>query len=168
MIENPWTDDRIAALRLLVGNGASFSQIAKTLKVSRSAAIGKALRLKIKVPTGLSRLARLPGRSKAAPCAKPAARGAPVRRPGLRRDPIPPPVPLNARNLRIGELRSFHCRYITNDDLSDATYCGCDTAEGTSWCAFHLERVRLPLPIEADIPLPPKLVSAGRKHDLRI
>ena len=42
------------------------------------------------------------------------------------------------------ELKFFHCRYITNEDLSNATYCGHATAEGTSWCAFHLDRVRAP------------------------
>jgi hypothetical protein len=53
------------------------------------------------------------------------------------------------------QLKFFHCRYITNDDVREATYCGRNTVEGTSWCVFHLARVRAPVP-SADVPLVPE------------
>ena len=37
-----------------------------------------------------------------------------------------------------------------------------DTAEGTSWCAFHLARVRAPLPAD-DIPLVPAMAPIKPK-----
>src|SRR5437667_43113 len=46
-METPWTEARVAALQRLIAEQMPFSQIAKRLRVSRNAAIGKANRLKI-------------------------------------------------------------------------------------------------------------------------
>jgi hypothetical protein len=67
--------------------------------------------------------------------------------------PIPPAVAIDPLNLTIDQLGAEHCRYITNDDLSRATYCGHRGVNGTSWCSFHLGRVSEP---------PPPLVPAVR------
>lgn len=46
-----WTDEMVERLRKLVATGASFSEIGRTLKCSRNAAIAKAHRSGIKQPT---------------------------------------------------------------------------------------------------------------------
>ena len=49
MSERVWTPEMIDALKRLRGRGRTFGQIAKMLGVSRSAAIGKAMRVGLRV-----------------------------------------------------------------------------------------------------------------------
>jgi len=172
MEDNPWTEARVAELRCLVADQIPYAQIARRLGVSRNAAIGKASLLKI------GRSTAEPAEWTSEPCVLHPPGSAEVRRsvcPGSQADeapprpphafrcePIPPPVSSAPLNLSIEQLRFFHCRYITNDDLSHATYCARDTAEGTSWCAFHLARIRAPLPAD-DIPLVPAMAPIKPK-----
>jgi hypothetical protein len=165
MTDNPWTDTRIAELRRLMAEKLSFSRIAARLKVSRNAAIGKAKRLSIGIPlsapaaqpalTGLKRPIAVSATPY--PLHEPAELRVPPRR-LLRPLPIPPAVAVNPLNLPIDALTPFHCRYITNYDLSNATYCGHPTAEATSWCAFHLDRVRAP-----EVAIAPPLAPTFRR-----
>jgi len=163
MEDNPWTEARVAELRCLVAGHVAYTQIARRLGVSRNAAIGKASRLKICVSAGTESLrSNAHGRPDSCPirtphCARPQADDLSVRPPReFRCDPIPPTVSSDPLNLSMEQLKFFHCRYITNDDLRNPTYCARDTAEGTSWCAFHLARVRGPLPAD-EIPLVPAM-----------
>jgi hypothetical protein len=139
----------------------SYTMIARRLGVSRNAAIGKAKRLKI------NPIAENVAEDRATPV-KPSCEAITVRiRPdaqqalepsvpqrAFRCEEIPPAVSSDPLNLRMDQLRFFHCRYITNDDLCKPTYCARTTADGTSWCAFHLARVRAPVRPE-DVPLAP-------------
>jgi hypothetical protein len=153
--ENPWTEARVAALQQLIAQRLSFSQIAKRLGVSRNAAIGKANRVRITARRGPAQCALA---SPTGDTAAIAADGSAPRPSGrlprpastLRCEPIPPAVAVDPLNLPMDQLKWFHCRYITNDDLQYSTYCARRTVESTSWCAFHLGRVRAPLPVEAD------------------
>jgi hypothetical protein len=163
--DNPWTEAMVAELRCLLGQQVPYGAIARRLGVSRNAAIGKAKRLKIG-PTGeaerfteVSGPSGIPVRSRSRPAARPdLERRTPPR--AFRSEAIPPAVSCDPLNLRMDQLRFFHCRYITNDDLREPTYCGRVTAEGTSWCAFHLARVRAPVRPD-DVPLVPSPAGGG-------
>ncbi len=165
MEDNPWTEARVAELRCLVGQQLSYAAIARRLGVSRNAAIGKAKRLNIG-PTGEGAASTPQGDQRGETIAAGSRVGA---RPSeqtislpprvFRCEPIPPAVSRDPLNLRIDQLRFFHCRYITNDDLRDSTYCGRTRAETTSWCDFHLARVRAPVRSD-DIPLAPSFARA--------
>jgi hypothetical protein len=169
MENNPWTEDMVAELRCLVGQQLSYATIARRLGVSRNAAIGKAKRLKINpVAEGVAEdratqvspsceaitvRIRPDARQALEPCAPPPR--------AFRSEEIPPAVSIDPLNLRMDQLRFFHCRYITNDDLREPTYCGRVTTEGTSWCAFHLARVRAPVRSD-DVPLVPSPVNTRK------
>ena len=172
MEDNPWTEALVAELRSLVGQDVPYAAIARQLGVSRNAAIGKAKRLKISLPDAAATATRpamacaeqevaavdarrcRPRRSVARPPTVPAR--------AFRCEPIPPAISSDPLNLRMDQLQFFHCRYITNDDVREPTYCGRLAVEGTSWCAFHLARVRAPVPPE-DVPLAPSERSQGRR-----
>ena len=153
MEDNPWTEALVAELRCLVGRHVPYSTIARQLGVSRNAAIGKAKRLKIGLVGDAEDLPVETDERRKSTAIDP--------RPCLRRDregplslpprvfccePIPPAISSDPLNLRMDQLKFFHCRYITNDDVREPTYCGRHAVEGTSWCAFHLARVRAPVP----------------------
>jgi hypothetical protein len=161
MEDNPWTEARVAELRCLVAGQVPYTQIARQLGVSRNAAIGKASRLKICAPVEAGSVRTNAGQRSALALIRPAgswrsqAGDLLVRPlPTFQCEPVPPSVSSDPLNLSIEQLKFFHCRYITNDDLRQPTYCARDTVEGTSWCAFHLARVRAPLPAD-EIPLVP-------------
>jgi hypothetical protein len=170
MEDNPWTEAMVAELRCLLGQQVSYATIARRLGVSRNAAIGKAKRLKINlIGEGVAddRAAEVCQRRgtialRVPPAVRPAPEpSAPPR--VFRCEPIPPAVSCDPLNLRMDQLKFFHCRYITNDDLREPTYCGRITAEGTSWCAFHLARVRAPVSSD-DVPLVPSSASIRRSQ----
>ncbi len=164
--DNPWTEAMVAELRSLLSRQVGYGAIAHRLGVSRNAAIGKAKRLRIS-PIGEKGTA---GRSSRESCETITVRTRPTARLALepcaplrafRSEAIPPTVSCDPLNLRMDQLRFYHCRYITNDDLREPTYCGRITAEGTSWCGFHLARVRAPVRPD-DVPLLPS--PAGARH----
>jgi hypothetical protein len=165
MEDNPWTEALVAELRSLVGQDVPYSMIARQLGVSRNAAIGKAKRLKISMlgdaAAGARRAEVDERRDSIAIDARPCLRRGVEHPPNVpprafRCEPIPPAISSDPLNLRMDQLKFFHCRYITNDHVREPTYCGRHTVEGTSWCAFHLARVRAPVP-STDVPLVPSL-----------
>ena len=166
MEDNPWTEARIAELRCLVAGHVPYTQIARQLGVSRNAAIGKASRLKIctlveTVPFAANAgqradLALIRGRRCATPRIDDLSLWSPRK---FRCEQIPPAVSCEPLDLSMEQLKFFHCRYITNEDLRHPTYCARDTGEGTSGCAFHVARVRAPLPAD-EIPLVPAMAPA--------
>lgn len=127
-----WTPDRIAQLKKLHADGLSFAQIARKIGgISRNAAIGKALRL------------GLPVRDKARD--RQFSGGRPPRAPRI----VAAPIPIKAPD-PIGDLNTIDdrgCRYIA-DDIRKPGWrcCGHETAEGTSWCAYHLAIVAVKPP----------------------
>ncbi len=166
MEDNPWTEARVAELRCLISQQLSYTTIARRLGVSRNAAIGKAKRLKINpIRDGVAehRSVRaeqiaVGGRGHTWPAGEPS-----VTQRSFRCEALPPTVSSDPLNLRMDQLRFFHCRYITNDDMRAPTYCARSTAEGTSWCDFHLARVRAPIRSD-DIPLAPSFAHAGTRR----
>jgi hypothetical protein len=168
MEDNPLTEALVAELRSLVGQDVPYSAIARQLGVSRNAAIGKAKRLKISsIREGTTENRPVVVRQCSETitlCIRPAVRpalGPTVPARAFRCEKIPPAVSSDPLNVRMDQLRFFHCRYITNDDLREPTYCGRTTADGTSWCAFHLARVRAPVRPD-DVPLVP--LPARTRH----
>ncbi len=168
--DNPWTTAMVAELRWLLGQQVPYGAIARRLGVSRNAAIGKAKRLKISA-VGETAVADRPTEA-GEPCDTTTVHSRRAARPDLERcapprafrsEAIPPAVSSDPLNLRMDQLRFYHCRYITNDDLREPTYCGRITAEGTSWCAYHLARVRAPVRSE-DIPLVPSPADGGHSQ----
>ena len=48
-----------------------------------------------------------------------------------------PPLNLTIEDLTFNDGRPVECRFITNEDLANATYCGNPVDGGCSWCAHH-------------------------------
>ena len=180
-----WTAARVAELRRMIAGKLSFANIAVRLGITRNACIGKASRLKIAVPNKseaappavrrmvreAKRLRRAKARRSRSRCDEAATAwgqdqcGCAVSlRGALKAAQIPPTVAPGSLNLAIGTLEAHHCRYITNDDLSHATYCGHNAVTGTSWCAFHLERVREVVVVEASPPLVAAATQPSAAH----
>src|SRR5258708_40133231 len=101
MQDNPWTEARMAELRSLVTERVPYGQIARQLGVSRSAAIGKASRLKICVSAEAAAEAQPAKAAASQRSGSPAIRGQQGPRPqaenqslrpphGFRCEPIPP------------------------------------------------------------------------------
>ncbi len=171
MEDNPWTEALVAELRSLVGQDVPYSAIARQLGVSRNAAIGKAKRLKIGLvgdaedpPVQTDEQRQKSTAIDPRPCLRRDGAESLLLPPrAFRCEPIPPAISCDPLNLRMDQLKFFHCRYITNDDVREPTYCGRNTVEGTSWCAFHLARVRAPVP-SGDIPLVPSVARARQQQ----
>lgn len=48
-----------------------------------------------------------------------------------------PPLNLTIADLTFKDGLPVECRFITSDDLANATYCGIPADDGCSWCAYH-------------------------------
>lgn len=149
-----WTDERVAVLARLWGDGLSASQIAAQLGgVTRNAVIGKVHRL------GLS------GRNKAAAPAQPQRARKPARPPGLNAGAASPastndvdasravetPHPLAVQHdaveeivipfsdrVTIMELRETMCRWPLGDPTTpEFRFCGQRSITGVPYCPHH-------------------------------
>ncbi|WP_114772521.1 GcrA family cell cycle regulator [Microvirga subterranea] len=66
----------------------------------------------------------------------PSSRSARISAPGERAMPeIIEPSPRTRTTLF--KLRARQCRFIVSDDRSEALFCGAETQDGSSWCAWH-------------------------------
>lgn len=132
-----WDDERIARLKELRADGWTFGQIAKDLRVTRSALIGKAHRIgmcerKPKPPT----MARLPRRE---PARKPAVlRPIAFRGPPIAAVPLPRATADDIARVSLIDLEPNHCRWPVGEPT--AGFCGCDRIEGLPYCAAHSAR----------------------------
>lgn len=123
-----WTEDRVAVLEKLWGEGRTAAEIAKELGegVTRNAVIGKAHRLKLS-----SRLSPIQQNTKKI---KKEARPPVIRR-SSKKIPI-----ILGKQLKMEELRDRMCRWPNGDPQDeDFSFCGCATLEGTPYCAEHAE-----------------------------
>lgn len=123
-----WTEDRVAILEKLWGEGKTAAEIAKELGdgVTRNAVIGKAHRLKLS-----SRLSPIQQNTKKV---KKEARP-PVERRSSRKIPI-----ILGKQLKLEDLREKMCRWPNgHPEDADFSFCGCDSLEGTPYCAAHAE-----------------------------
>lgn len=159
-----WPVERTELLKKLIADGLSFRDIAVELNTTRSACIGKAARLGLaaadlpwknnpdyvnqKTRQRLAaeerrreRAARKQQEALASPRCVRFLQEATSNPKSLPPRPIQKSVSLDPLNLTLDQLHPFHCRYITNDDMAHATYCGHSTHNGTAWCSFHHARI---------------------------
>ena len=132
---SPWTDDRCNRLCAMFADGMTFGQIATEMKITRNAAIGKALRL------GLHREKKPVGNPRPKPRHRPQKR---VQwKPSVRPAELPvavksaaaePLAPLNG-GVALIDLRSEHCRFPYGD--GPFMFCGRPAGDGQSYCAHH-------------------------------
>ena len=142
-----WTEERVATLRKLIGDGYSASRAAEMLGCSRNAVIGKAAR------NGIG-FVRRPGPLRLSPI-KAAERQTPFRKPAMPAPvalpPPPPPGPTIPPDLPLMRVaQGIACMWVTKtgqprdgaDQETDdglARYCALPAVRnGVSWCQHHL------------------------------
>ena len=137
-----WTDERVAQLKQLWGEGKTAAEIAKLLGgVTRNAVIGKAHRLKLS-----GRVSPIQANPRveatihrASNDQRPAARILPRERapsapipPSLREENIP------IKGIQLTELRESTCRWPIGDPKQEGfKFCGCASEPGMSYCEHH-------------------------------
>ncbi|MBI1326781.1 MAG: gcrA cell cycle regulator family protein [Alphaproteobacteria bacterium] len=132
-----WTDERIALLKKLWGEGKTAAEIAKTLgDVTRNAVIGKAHRLKLASRISPIQQNKKPRAEKVAKLgAKKPREPRPVSAPRINIDDI---KILNGTGVTLLELTESMCRWPVGDPKSkDFRYCGCSSVPGLPYCPDH-------------------------------
>lgn len=123
-----WTDDRVALLKKLWGEGKTAAEIAKALGgVTRNAVIGKAHRLKLS-----NRLSPIQQNKK--PLKKPANTSrAPEKKPQPPQNPLPDDE--QARGKKLIDLKANECRWPYGDPQhADFGFCGERVIAGLPYC----------------------------------
>lgn len=122
-----WSDDRVALLKRLWGEGKTAAEIAKELGegVTRNAVIGKAHRLKLS--SRLSPIQQNTKKIKSSDVAPPV-----VRRPAKK-------IPVfKGKEIKMEDLRDKMCRWPHGDpQTTEFSFCGCDIVEGLPYCPEH-------------------------------
>jgi GcrA cell cycle regulator len=144
-----WTEQAIETLRKLALEGRSASSIAAALGArSRSAVIGKACRIGIKLNGGGTRATREGGRTERPPGETPRRRSIPRDRalvPAVAREQKREHSSVFAA-AEVGEMRRvglleigvIQCRWPLGDPTEDDfAYCGLEVAKGHAYCAGH-------------------------------
>lgn len=124
-----WTEERVALLKQLWGEGKTAAEIAKVLGdgVTRNAVIGKAHRLKLS-----SRLS--PIQQNAKPVSKSAASEAPKIKKAAVRQPE-----FKGKSVKMVELEPRMCRWPNGDPRdADFSFCGCENVPGLPYCEAHV------------------------------
>lgn len=130
-----WTDERVALLKKLWGEGKTAAEIAKALGagLTRNAVIGKAHRLKLS-----SRLSPVPAPVRKASAAEPANQShrTPVTR--TRAMPAVPAAKIVTKGIKLIDLKERMCRWPLGDPKEpDFNFCGCNTVPGLPYCEDH-------------------------------
>ncbi|SHJ71850.1 GcrA cell cycle regulator [Bradyrhizobium lablabi] len=148
-----WSQEQRDLLKTKWEAGVTAQAIADELGISRNAVCGKIDRLK------LSRSVKPPPTESELQARKDRIREKNTERMRKRRGsvafkpkPIPREIPmqcLEPLNLALADLtmkdgRPVECRFITNDDLTDARYCGHAVDSETSWCPHHRLKLQPP------------------------
>ncbi len=121
-----WSDDRVAVLKRLWGEGKTAAEIAKELGegVTRNAVIGKAHRLKLS-----SRLSPIQQNTKKIKSDK----VKPVQRRPMKNIPV-----FKGKEVKMEDLREKMCRWPHGDPQStEFSFCGCNIVEGLPYCPEH-------------------------------
>lgn len=121
-----WTDERVALLKRLWGEGKTAAEIASELGgVTRNAVIGKAHRLKLS-----NRVSPIQQNKKPITAAKPAAPEKKIRQ-TLEQDN-------NRQGIAMLDLDSRACRWPLGDPRDEKfSFCGDGIAEGLPYCEAH-------------------------------
>lgn len=125
-----WTDERVALLKKLWGEGRTAAEIARSLGggFTRNAVIGKAHRLKLS--------SRMSPVSVSVPKAKPAN----TQRSHAPKVKVaaPPPVKIDVKRIKFVDLKERMCRWPLGDPQdADFSFCGCSAVPGLPYCADH-------------------------------
>lgn len=126
-----WTDERVALLKKMWGEGKTAAEIAKELGgVTRNAVIGKAHRLKLS-----NRLSPIQQNNKK-PAAKPVEEKKPVAKKKAANDIAL--SDMNITGVSMGELKDKMCRWPIGDPKDeDFRFCGCQSIAGLPYCGEH-------------------------------
>lgn len=124
-----WSDDRVALLKRLWGEGKTAAEIAKELGdgVTRNAVIGKAHRLKLS-----SRMSPIQQNTKKVN--KVAVDATPLLRRPMKKIPV-----FKGKELKMEDLREKMCRWPNGDPQKseEFSFCGCDVMDGLPYCPEH-------------------------------
>jgi GcrA cell cycle regulator len=130
-----WTEERVALLKKLWGEGKTAAEIAKELGgVTRNAVIGKAHRLKLS-----NRLSPIQQNNKK-PVAPAANVSAPIEKPVQKRvkKTVAPPSDEDIEGVSLSELKEKMCRWPIGDPKEPGfRFCGCNAIPGLPYCAEH-------------------------------
>lgn len=132
-----WTDDRVALLKKLWGEGKTAAEIAKELGgVTRNAVIGKAHRLKLS-----NRVSPIQQNKKPAPV-KVAAN---TQAPPPPKKPAKEVVPDNRVRTPLTDLKAGQCRWPLGDPRDkNFGFCGAECLPGLPYCLEHAQSAYQP------------------------
>lgn len=174
-----WSAEDNHTLRYMAARGFSGSQIAATLRRTRSAVLGRASRM------GVQLFSDLAGRGlEFVPAEKEPKRRQRAHRPrpvsvAKRPEPalaryVPEPAPvaivpvaapepvLAGEPVTLDQLTRRSCRYIAGDPLNGgAMFCGADRQAGSAYCAAHHRLCYVPAPRIKETRLRPGMARAG-------
>ena len=124
-----WTDERVALLKKLWGEGKTAAEIAKELGgVTRNAVIGKAHRLKLS--NRVSPIQQNNKKVTKAPEEKPVAKMSPSNMNGESH--------IKVKGVKMADLKERMCRWPIGDPRDeDFHLCGCDAVPGLPYCVDH-------------------------------
>lgn len=127
-----WTDERVALLKKLWGDGKTAAEIARALGAdfTRNAVIGKAHRLKLS-----SRLSPITPPVRKVEAANTQTRHVPA--PRLRTAQVPAAV-IVTKGIKLIDLKERMCRWPLGDPKDpEFNFCGCNSVPGLPYCADH-------------------------------
>lgn len=126
-----WTDEHVALLKKLWGEGRTAAEIAKVLGsgFTRNAVIGKAHRLKLS--SRLSPISSPTPKVKVANTQKIPVTRAPRQAPLI-------PVKIDVKGIKLVDLKERMCRWPLGDPKDPGfNFCGCNTVPGLPYCIDH-------------------------------
>jgi GcrA cell cycle regulator len=153
-----WPDAKVQHLKALWDRGLSASKIAAEMGVTRNTVIGKASRLgwtRAKAPPTPEEIQAQIEKRRARQKLYERKRERPITyrlRVFITSQPYAEtktmeyrePLNLTLADLTMKDGRPVECRFITNDDLANATYCAHPVDSETSWCRHHRLRLQPP------------------------
>lgn len=135
-----WTEDRVATLKKLWGEGKTAAEIAKELGgVTRNAVIGKAHRLKLSNRVSPIQQNKKPANTSAKPAATAKAAPAPQEKKPVVANTSAPVLPKNnGPKIAMIDLKANQCRWSDGDPREeDFGFCGDRCMPGLPYCAEH-------------------------------